>query len=451
MPEIICRQCGKRFTAATRRARYCPDCKKQHRRDADRFRLGWTKDEIAAGQRKLVCISCGKEITDLRAGQGRYCPDCRRKRISASVQMSARRAADGQPPALIDGRTKGSTVPRLPDGRVTPLLLRPGGPFDFVGSCTAPDGSPLLRARCKACGRIIERAPGFFWSRTTVSCGCLRRTPRSDERKETLRAAFRRVRPRVCKKCRRIFFGAAHERYCPACKKRKPFLKVRTLRAERSDFFPPAPQRRPGEALDLTGHRFGRLVALRQDGNRGKKILWLCQCDCGAVVRVPADYLTSGHTRSCGCLREDLRRRDITGQTFGELTALYPTDKRAGRTVIWHFRCSCGQEIDRSLVSIDRGVQRGDHITCGSPAHTPAHFQDGTHLGLISSAVTYSTNSSGVRGVCFRKDSGKWLAYIYFQGKRHSLGLYATLEEAAAARKAAEEKFFAPVLEAHKK
>lgn len=395
MPEIICQQCGRRFTAATRRTRYCPDCKKQHRRDADRFRLGWTKDEIAAGQRKLVCISCGKEITDLRAGQGRYCPDCRRKRISASVQMSTRRAADGQPPAHTDGRTKGSAVPRLPDGRVTPLLLRPGGPFDFVGSCTAPDGSPLFRARCKACGCIIERAPGFFWSRTTVSCGCLRRTPRSDERKETLRAAFRRVRPRVCKKCRRIFFGTAHERYCPACKKHKPFLRVGTMQPAGEVWDPHRALRRPekprlkGGVKDITGERFGKLTAIRFARRApDRQSIWLCQCDCGRRVEVRVYSLVSGHTRSCGCLSD--------------------------------------------------------------PSRLLADRVNGTRIGALKPG-TRSSNTSGVRGVSFNKRDGKYEAYIQLKGVRTHLGMYDTLEAAAAARREAEKKFFAPVLEAHKK
>ena len=198
---------------------------------------------------------------------------------------------------------------------------------------------------------------------------------------------------------------------------------------------------------DLTGQRFGRLVALRRDGKRGRAFVWLCQCDCGKLTRAYVSDLTSGHTKSCGCLREEVRRRDITGQTFGELTAMYPTDKRAGRTVIWHFRCSCGKEVDRSLISLDRGVQRGDHITCGGPAHQPDCRTDGTNLSLIGGDVRYSSNTSGVRGVSLDKASGKWLAYIYFQGKRHNLGRYEKLEDAAAARKRAEDELFQPMLD----
>lgn len=54
---------------------------------------------------------------------------------------------------------------------------------------------------------------------------------------------------------------------------------------------------------DLTGHSFGRLTALRPTA--GRKIgcvVWRCSCSCGAELDVPSAYLKSGQKRSCGCL-----------------------------------------------------------------------------------------------------------------------------------------------------
>lgn len=50
--------------------------------------------------------------------------------------------------------------------------------------------------------------------------------------------------------------------------------------------------------LDLTGQRFGMLVAIQRVGAR-----WACQCDCGAYTNVPTAKLRNGHTKSCGCYR----------------------------------------------------------------------------------------------------------------------------------------------------
>ncbi|WP_314578748.1 homing endonuclease associated repeat-containing protein [Enterococcus gilvus] len=56
------------------------------------------------------------------------------------------------------------------------------------------------------------------------------------------------------------------------------------------------------------------------------------------------------------------------------------------------------------------------------------------------------SSKTGVRGVTINKKSNHYEARIDCQGKRYYLGTFKTLEEAAEARKAAEEKYFAPLL-----
>ena len=76
---------------------------------------------------------------------------------------------------------------------------------------------------------------------------------------------------------------------------------------------------------DLIGQRFGKLVVIaKAESYRSPKgsvaSCWLCQCDCGSepfVVR--RDSLTTGNTRSCGCLHHDLAIHHGTG------TRLYQT------------------------------------------------------------------------------------------------------------------------------
>lgn len=65
-------------------------------------------------------------------------------------------------------------------------------------------------------------------------------------------------------------------------------------------------------ALDITGQRFGRLVALYRTERRatwaGGGAYWVCRCDCGALYESVAGTLRTGHTKSCGCLRRDNAR-----------------------------------------------------------------------------------------------------------------------------------------------
>lgn len=57
---------------------------------------------------------------------------------------------------------------------------------------------------------------------------------------------------------------------------------------------------------DLTGHRFGKLVVIsREPNNKWRNSMWLCKCDCGKTTIVNGSRLTSGHTRSCGCLQRE--------------------------------------------------------------------------------------------------------------------------------------------------
>ena len=66
-------------------------------------------------------------------------------------------------------------------------------------------------------------------------------------------------------------------------------------------------------ALDLTGARVGRLVAVRPVAVRATYVVWSCDCDCGKTANVPASCLTRARpTRSCGCLREEASVRRLT-------------------------------------------------------------------------------------------------------------------------------------------
>lgn len=56
--------------------------------------------------------------------------------------------------------------------------------------------------------------------------------------------------------------------------------------------------------LDLAGREIGLLTVVQATDLRlDHKVVWLCRCACGSEALVRSQYLKSGHTRSCGCLR----------------------------------------------------------------------------------------------------------------------------------------------------
>jgi len=58
--------------------------------------------------------------------------------------------------------------------------------------------------------------------------------------------------------------------------------------------------------IELKGKKFGRLTVLDQ-APRTYQTMWYCKCECGNITTVNGQYLRQGHTKSCGCLREELR------------------------------------------------------------------------------------------------------------------------------------------------
>ncbi|MEO3388989.1 hypothetical protein [Mesorhizobium sp. CAU 1741] len=59
--------------------------------------------------------------------------------------------------------------------------------------------------------------------------------------------------------------------------------------------------------MDITGERYGRLVALEILRERqGTNTLWRFKCDCGNVTIQPLHNVRHGTTESCGCLRDEI-------------------------------------------------------------------------------------------------------------------------------------------------
>ena len=59
------------------------------------------------------------------------------------------------------------------------------------------------------------------------------------------------------------------------------------------------------KSKDLTGQKFGMLTALYDSGKREPTngcIMWVCKCDCGKLHIVNSNALRFGVIKSCGCV-----------------------------------------------------------------------------------------------------------------------------------------------------
>ena len=66
-----------------------------------------------------------------------------------------------------------------------------------------------------------------------------------------------------------------------------------------------APKPTGGRFRDLEGRRFGRLEVLGYAGHQNTRTAWHCRCDCDAMTLVTGLNLSSGNTKSCGCLNRE--------------------------------------------------------------------------------------------------------------------------------------------------
>lgn len=61
---------------------------------------------------------------------------------------------------------------------------------------------------------------------------------------------------------------------------------------------------------DLVGERFGYLTVVeRANPSATGMVRWLCRCECGTTKLIQGSSLTNGYTKSCGCHRNDNKRR----------------------------------------------------------------------------------------------------------------------------------------------
>ena len=70
----------------------------------------------------------------------------------------------------------------------------------------------------------------------------------------------------------------------------------------------------------------------------GKRRRGLFECPrCGGIFETDLSQITSGHTKSCGCLPRG-SYQDLSGQKFGKLTVKQPIKQRSTHgDVMWEY------------------------------------------------------------------------------------------------------------------
>jgi len=179
---------------------------------------------------------------------------------------------------------------------------------------------------------------------------------------------------------------------------------------------------------DLTGQQFGRWTVLGNPFLRGKLRYWQCACACGSLRAISASELRSGHSQSCGCLREEGRRLDLAGQRFGRLTAIRCVSLKYAVTA-WVCRCDCGAEhtvrthslragTTLSCGCLNRDVHRGSptrfkatHGQAAHPRRTTEYTRWAAMIQRCTNPQSLAWKDYGGRGITV---CARWMAFDNF-------------------------------------
>jgi hypothetical protein len=169
---------------------------------------------------------------------------------------------------------------------------------------------------------------------------------------------------------------------------------------------------------------------LSKPSGRGYPSYWLCQCECGNVKSISKQSLNSGKVKSCGCLRSEMITKkntlDLTGQRFGKLVALQNTYRLSKHnSYIWKCQCDCGN-IHYCSAEI---LNSGKIHSCGCQKHSFGEEKINQILTenniLFNSEYSFSNLKNPKTNYYYRYDfailnqNNQVIRLIEFDGEQH--------------------------------
>lgn len=213
--------------------------------------------------------------------------------------------------------------------------------------------------------------------------------------------------------------------------------------------------------------RFGKLITQYKNGRtKNRNIIWHCICDCGNEIDVPSVSLSTGNTKSCGCLHIEsmrkygkenrkLNRYDLSGDygigytTNNEPFFFDKDDYDLIKSYTWRsnpdgyiITVAQGKLIRMHILIMNspngKDVDHKNHVVFDN---RKSNLRICEHYQNIISSTTYSNNTSGRKGVSWDKSRNKWIASICTNQKTKYIGRFDNFEEAVKARELAEMEY----------
>lgn len=209
---------------------------------------------------------------------------------------------------------------------------------------------------------------------------------------------------------------------------------------------------------DLTGEQFGELIVKgrhTENDSRGKP-LWVCTCSCGNTIIVRGDVLKRGHAKSCGLCKRNVAPLYVRTHKNRLYHAWSEMRRRCnGRCTNHQYYGDKGisycEEWEDFDVFADWAIKNGyqpcleiDRID-SDKNYTPDNCRWVSHKKNSRNRKARSNNTTGVAGVyviTLKNGELRYCVSITTDSGKKNIGRYKTLEEAAAARRDAELKYW---------
>lgn len=185
------------------------------------------------------------------------------------------------------------------------------------------------------------------------------------------------------------------------------------------------------------------------------RLYWLCRCDCENEKWIRADSVKSGDTKSCGCQQQSAPK-DLSGKRFGRLVAIRPTEKRYHKNIVWECQCDCGNIAHVPAANLIAGsvqscgcwfIETSKETIQKAIEVIKENVIDNTNIFLIKKDKPNANNTTGYKGVTYDKKGHKWIAQIQFKKKMYYLGRFSNPKDASDAYEIAKEKLHGEFLE----
>lgn len=234
--------------------------------------------------------------------------------------------------------------------------------------------------------------------------------------------------------------------------------------------------------IDLTGKKFGKWTVLYRDTNKGedgKRIYWVCQCSCKnkTIRSVRSDSLTSNKSVSCGCVQKEISHKNMLDNQYAKKYNTYDLsgDYGIGHTLkgetfyfdledydkikdyCWRIDpkgyvvCRCVINDKETTAYMQKIIfnatfsyteKQIDHINHNKSDNRKCNLRICEPSQNCMNKGVRKDNTTGVTGVYWYKPRNQWVVKIC--AKKHDIhvGYFDNFDDAVAARKAAEEKYF---------